>query len=428
MFQEESIHFIGIGGIGISALAHLALEEGRQVTGSDQRDSALLEDLRGRGAVITIGHEADELRDGVDLVIYTEAVDQETNPELKKARELGIPTLSYFQALGRLTEQKKTIVVAGTHGKTTTTAMLGLALSGAKLDPTVIVGSKVAAFNNRNLRLGHSDLMVAEGCEYRRSFLSLQPEAVLLLNCEAEHLDYYKDEADYIRAYIELVQKIPVHGLLVANMQDANVREVAKHCQGKVIGIEEAMDFDLKVLGDFNQMNATLAYHMATHFGADPALTREALEQFEGTWRRQEWKGQFQGAEVMDDYGHHPTEIRLTLKAIKKKFPGKRLVCVFQPHQYSRTHKLMDEFKSAFADADQVVLTDIYAVRDQQADLEKVTSEGFSQLVSEAHSNVKWGKDLENTYKCLKSTVEAGDIVLTMGAGSIGQLADRLVK
>ncbi|MCK5600305.1 UDP-N-acetylmuramate--L-alanine ligase [Candidatus Pacearchaeota archaeon] len=432
MKNAKHIHFIGIGGIGISALAHLALAEGKKVTGSDAFDSDLIEDLIHQGAHITIGHSEDNVDSGAELVIYTEAIDRDNNPEYKRAKALGIPTLSYFQALGQLTQNQKTIVVAGTHGKTTTTAMGGLALISAGLDATVIVGSKVKEFHGRNIRIGKGDLLMVEGCEYRRSFLSLHPYGVVLLNCELEHLDYYRDEADYMEAYIELIKSIPPHGFLVANMDDAIVRKMIHHCAGTLIPVthKEVSELDLEVgvLGDFNQMNATHAYFAVKQVGGEDEKIREALKNFGGTWRRLETKGSFKKALVIDDYGHHPTEIKATLKAVKEAYGDRPIVCVFQPHQYSRTHLMIEEFKGSFGDADQVIIPNIYEARDSDDDKSKIDAEKLVDILKTTHSNVMWGDGFDNTYKLLSDIAEKDCVIITMGAGTIGTLASRLVS
>lgn len=431
MLVFDKIHFIGIGGIGISALASWALAEGKKVTGSDASDSALIADLKTQGAKISIGHFSENVGADVELVVYTEAIDSNTNPELGRAKELGIPTLSYFQALGKISEGKKTIAVAGTHGKTTTTAMLGLALIEAGQDPTVIVGSKVREFGNRNIRIGKSDLLVVEACEYRRSFLNLSPFGVVMLNCEADHLDYYKDENDYVKAFEELAREIPEDGFLVINKNDHHLHRVAKKCVGKVVevGVAEAEQWDMPLLvfGKFNKLNALQAFKAAELLGADAHEVRHALRKFRGTWRRMELKGEFQGAKVYDDYGHHPTEISSTLGALKAAYPNKRLVCVFQPHQHSRTYQLLEGFKGAFKSADKVIVPNIYAARDTEEDKQKIDAERFVVALQEQHPDVVWGESLDKTYALLEKLITPKDLVITMGAGNITELADQLV-
>ena len=430
MKNYKKIHFIGIGGIGISALAYLSLAEGKHVTGSDIMNSDLIDDLRYTGAHISIGHDGMNVTEETELVVYTEAIDHKNNPEYKKAKEMGIPVLSYFQALGQISRTKKTLVVAGTHGKTTTTAMLGLALIKAGLDPTVIVGSKLKEFNQKNIYIGKGDLFVVEGCEYRRSFLSLDPFGVILLNCEVEHLDYYKDEEDYVKAYQELVKQIPSDGFLIANMEDENVKKISQSCAGTIIPVRaedvEKLNLNLNIIGEFNQFNATQAYMATKAVEANLDKTRKALESFNGAWRRLEAKGEFKDALVIDDYGHHPTEIKLTLKAVKNEYPKRRLICVFQPHQHSRTHMMLEEFKEAFGSADKVIIPDIYEARDTEEDKAKIDSEKLAKAIS--HQDVIWGKNLDYTFGLLGEIVEKDDVILIMGAGDIGSLAERLVK
>ncbi len=439
MLNAKNIHFIGIGGIGISALAFWALSDGATVTGSDVSASALIEDLRSQGATIAIGHKAEHVGQGVELALYTEAIDPETNPEYQRAKALGIPLLSYFQALGKISEGKKTIVVTGSHGKTTTTAMLGLGLIAAGLDPTVIVGSKVREFGNpldklgagRNIRLGKSNLLVVEACEYRRDFLTLHPFGMIALNLDLDHLDYYKDEHDYVSAFASLADKLPTDGFLVINSDDKNTPEVARHCKGKVIkvGMAEAGQsaIQLQVFGEFNKLNALHALKAAEQLGAAHDPFKKALHDFRGTWRRMELKGHFNGALVYDDYGHHPTEILATLKALKNAYPDKKLTCVFQPHQYSRTFQLLEQFKTAFGPADAVVVSNIYAARDSAEDLRSISAERLVVAIGEHHPNVTWGRDFETTFTLLKKQVTANEVVVTMGAGDITLLSDRLV-
>lgn len=430
MQNYKNIHFIGIGGIGISSLAYLSLKEGKKVTGSDSTASTITDALIEEGADVVIGHSRDNVSEDTELVIYTEAIDKDSNPEFLMAKEMGIPALSYFEALGQISRTKKTIAVVGTHGKTTTTAMLGLALIKADLDPLVIVGSKVREFGNHNINIGKGDFFVVEACEYRRSFMNLDPFGVVFLNCEAEHLDYYKNEEDYKTAYIDFVKKIPYNGFLVANFEDKNVKEISKNCAGKVIGVSKKdirkIDLRLKVLGEFNRLNATQAYRVAEAVDADLVSVKKALEEFGGTWRRMEIKGEFNGATLIDDYGHHPTEVFQTLKAVKDHYPDKKLICVFQPHQYSRTHLLINEFKSAFQFADEVIITDIYAARDTDEDMAKIDAEKLVKVLSENHKKVLWGKGFDNTYNFLKKNVTKDDVLITMGAGNISNLADRL--
>ena len=432
MFKKYNhIHFIGIGGSGISALAYLALAEGKKVSGSDITDSETLDKLRQLGAEIFVAHAAKNVAHMTDLVIYSEAIDVANNPEFQEVKKRNLFSLTYFQALGELSHMKQSIVVVGTHGKTTTTAMLGTALVESNIDPTVIVGSSVSHFQGRNIYIGKSNWLVVEGCEYRRSFLSLSPFGVVFLNCEAEHLDYYHDEKDYMDAFIELIKKIPSEGFVVANMDDANVRQIVQYCQGQVIPVNtkivEDFDLNLSIPGDFNQFNATQAYLAAEYIGAEPNTIRKALKSFKNTARRMEIKGDVNGITVIDDYAHHPTEIQATLGALKEKYPDKRLICVFQPHQHSRTYYFLNEFKESFYDADVVIIPNIYATRDSEEDKAKINAEQFVQTLAEKHPQIIWGKDFNNTLNILKTEARSGDLIVTMGAGDVNKIAELLL-
>lgn len=432
MQNYKKIHFIGIGGIGISSLAYLSLEEEKHITGSDSVNSDLIDDLRDSGAHVSIGHDGQNVTEDTELVIYTEAIDRENNPEYQRAKDLDIPTLSYFEALGQISRTKKTVAVVGTHGKTTTTAMLGLALVDGGVDPTVIVGSKIKKFGQRNIYIGKGDIMAVEGCEYRRSFLSLYPFGVVFLNCEAEHLDYYKDEKDYMDAYLELIKKIPTDGFLIANMDDPNVAKLTHHCAGNVIPVTQTnvdnLDLQLKVIGDFNKFNATMAFRAADELEVSPKDIRKSMKNFGGVWRRMEIKGEFNGAVLIDDYGHHPTEVKLTLDAIKNHYPDRRIICVFQPHQYSRTHMMIDEFADAFGSADKVIIPNIYEARDSDVDKAKMSTQKLVQTIGKNHPDVVDGEGLDNTFTLLQDLVQSDNVVVTMGAGDIGGLAGRLIK
>lgn len=435
--SSKHIHFIGIGGIGISALAFLSLSRGKTVTGSDGTPSALLDDLIKEGAKIFIGHDAAHINEQTDFVIFTEAINKETNPEYLEARRRTIPMMSYFQAIGELSKNYKTIAVAGTHGKTTTTTMLGLAMIEAGLDPLVIVGTKVPQFNNRNIRIPErkqseaigNNWLIVEACEYRRSFLSINPFGLVLTNCEAEHLDYYKDEADYKNAFKEFSAKVPEEGFIVYNATDKNLNEVTADSGARQFPVipKEVADLNLKlqVPGKFNEMNATQALTAASLAGADLSKVRKALENFKGTWRRMEIKGEKNGILVMDDYGHHPTEVRATLGALKEKYPDRRLICAFQPHQYSRTYQLLEEFKTAFDSADQVIVPNIYEARDTEEDKEKIDAEKFVAALK--HPNAIYAGDFAGALKALKEA-KSGDLIITMGAGNVCEIADRWIQ
>ena len=421
------IHFIGIGGSGISALAWLALSHGIKVSGSDMAENPTIRNLRAEGAEIFVDHRAENLNEMAELVIYTEAIDRENNPEFLAAEKTGVRRLSYFQALGEMSAHKKTIVVTGTHGKTTTTAMLGQALIKAGLDPTVIVGSGVRAFEGKNIHVGHSQWMVVEGCEYRRSFLSFKPFGMIVLNCELEHVDYYKNEDDYVLAFGELAGKLPEDGFLIYNAKDENCQKINAVAKCKGIAVKDTDGIRLSIPGDFNKLNAAHARAAALEIGAEKGKVESGLAEFSGTARRMEIKGETRpeqgeekGITVIDDYGHHPTEVRATLSALKEKYPESRLICVFQPHQYSRTHQLIGDFKTAFGDADEVIIPNIFEARDTAEDKAKISAEKLAGEIPGA----RFGDGFEKTVSWLRQNTRPGDIVVTMGAGDVYKVGE----
>lgn len=423
MFNNyKHIHFIGIGGSGISAIALLALSENIKVSGSDANQSIITDDLIKKGIDIYIGHK-DGINEDVDFVVYTEAINKNENKEYLDSIERNIPVISYFEAIGEISKENKTIAVVGTHGKTTTTAMMGVAL---KNKPTVILGSRVPEFDNQNIYIGNNGWLIVEACEYRRSFLNIKPFGVVLLNCELDHLDYYKNEEDYISAFIEFIDFIPSDGFLVANMDDKNVRKVSSYCKGRVIEVNSdiinKLDLELSVFGDYNKSNAVHAYFTGLETGANEDDMRKGLLKFKGVGRRMELKGEFNDAKVFNDYAHHPTEIIASLKSLRDEFSDKKIICVFQPHQYSRTYELLDGFKNAFGDADMVIVPNIFEARDSDEDKKKINAEGFVENLSENHNNVIFGDGFENTKKILSGSVNEGDIIVLMGAGDVNTM------
>lgn len=419
------LHFIGIGGSGISALAYLAKAHGLKVTGSDVAKNPTTERLEQDGIVVFIGHQKENMNELTELVVYSEAIDKKTNPEYVEAKNRGLQTMSYFELLGELSAKKKTIVITGTHGKTTTTAMLGQALIEAGLDPTVIVGTRVPYFENRNIHIGHSEWLVVEGCEYRRNFSNLNPFGMMVLNCEWEHVDYFKTKEDYVLAFQELAQKLPKEGFMVYNQTDENARNIAHHAQGKKIPVNftDTSEIRLKVPGDFNLLNAAHALKTGEAMGISRAQLLMGLYHFAGTARRMEFKGEYKGVPIIDDYAHHPTEIKATLSALKQKYPDKRLICVFQPHQYSRTFELLEDFKTAFFKADKVIIPNIYEARDTEEDKAKISAETLCKTIP----NAVWGRNFEETLKWLKSELQPGDLVVTMGAGDVYKIGELLL-
>lgn len=428
--MNKHIHMVGIGGIGMSALAQLYVHVGYVVSGSDRADSPIIDLLRGKGVSVTLDQAHAAVPEQCDLVVCSDAV-PEDNPERRQAHERGIRACSYYEALGEATAAGTSIVVSGTHGKTTTTAMLAKVLVDAGKNPTVICGSIMSEFGS-NFRAGRSDLFVVEGCEYMRHFLNLHPTIAVVTNIEFDHTDYYEDVADMQEAFGAFITRVPEGGVVVANSELPTVRSVLHHAKAKVAPYQETTVPTLQVPGSFNEENAHAA--KAAAYALDPELSEEvidgALAAFTGTWRRFEYKGTTkEGAKVYDDYAHHPTAVAATVRAARDAFPGKRLVVAFHPHLYTRTRDFMDEFATALAGADEVLLAPIYAAREKP--IEGVTSEVLAHKTeargTPAHTFDSL-RELESFARSDDCRLTTDTLLITMGAGDIYTVADVLVS
>lgn len=430
--QIKKIFFVGIGGIGVSALAKLfsaqgGPAEGWKIAGSDKYSSEITDDLKRQGIRVYIGHKEKNLDLDTDLVIYSPAVKPEV-PERKQAARLGIKQLSYPEVLGLISKTKYTIAVSGTHGKSTTTAMLGLILAKAGFDPTVIVGSKVGPFNNSNLRIGKSKYFVVEACEWRAHMLELEPKIIILTNIDKDHLDYYKTFKNLKEAFKKYVRKLPKSGSLVINADDKDCLEVAKSAKCRIIAYgmnQPAIKFTLQVPGQFNIYNALAASTCALRLGVKPEIIRKVLADFKGIWRRFEKIGERNGALIISDYAHHPTAVKETLKAAKEFYPQRRLVVVYQPHHFDRTKRLFKSFIGAFNKADLVILNEIYDVPGREVKKEISSKDIVRELKKQKIKSI-FTKDLEQTKKVLLENIQKKDLVLIMGAGDIYQLSTSL--
>jgi UDP-N-acetylmuramate--alanine ligase len=427
------IYLIGIGGIGVSALAQYYLSKGYEVSGSDLVASEITDLAGKRGVKVIIGNSAENIQADFDLVVHSPAVKSD-NIEFKKAKELGIKTISYPEALGELTKEYYTIAVAGAHGKSTTTAMIALALAEAGLDPTVIVGTLVKEFGGSNFRAGESKFLVIEACEYDASFLSYQPKIIVVTNVDKEHLDYFKSFANVKKAFKDFVLKLPDDGFFISNKDDkfslkfSKVKFTIKNYflrqkeSGKLKKI-------LKVPGKHNISNALAVLQVARILAIPDRITFSALSKFKGTWRRFEIKeGNANGKKitVISDYAHHPNEISATLKAIEEKYKNKRIFCIFQPHQHQRTFYLFSDFVKVFRSAkiDDIILTDIYDVagRETEEINREVSSEKLSKKIDK--KNVSY-LPMEALKGYIKENIKSGDVLVIMGAGDIYKLADK---
>lgn len=417
-------HFVGIGGIGVSALVRLMLARGISVSGSDRTPSLITEKLEMEGAKVFFSHEQKHLPDDLDLVVYSPAIPDD-NPELLMARERGILTYSYPEALGKISQGMRTIAISGTHGKTTTTAMIAGVLVDAGCSPTVIVGSLLKG-SGSNFIGGTSDLFVVEACEYKRSFLSLSPEILVITNIDNDHLDYYGTIEGVQKAFTELAEKVPTTGMIVCNPNDPLVAPILQGAVARVVDYtKEVLMLPLAVSGEHNKKNAQAALAVARLLDVSEKDAMKSLAMFEGTWRRMEYKGEVMGAFIYDDYAHHPTEVRATLQGFRAKYPVGRIRVVFQPHLYSRTKLLLNDFAQSFSDADEVIVAPIYAAREKPDP--EISAGTLVGAISEYHNNVRLSGDFPAIETYLRETMQKGDIMVTMGAGDIYKVGEALV-
>lgn len=461
----QRVHFIGIGGINMSAVAKILLAHGVRVSGSDVKENEQTTLLRKKGARILIGEKAEHIEEGTDLVIYTSAAPI-TNVERQEASRRAISQCTNFQFLGEWFAEQKIVLVTGTHGKSTTTAMLGNMLVQAGMDPTVIVGSKVPGLSDGNLRLGNSDIVVIEGDEYARHFLEFKPYAVIINNIELDHTDVFSSLEDMTQCFEELLDRVQVGGLIVANagddtvdallvkkieqLSEKNIRVMYFNVDGswKVtnewrdgvnqVRIEhpgDTMTLELRVPGIFNAINAAGAALMARELGAEYQAIASSLLEFSGIWRRFEKLGEHNGSIWYSDYGHHPTAVAATIRAIKEAYPQRRLILCFQPHHRNRTKHLFFEFVTCFEKADAVVLCEIYDVagRDAGSDADISSHDLYEAAIrhDREHGGNQHMEYAESPMKAIEQTAKLalpGDIVVIMGAGDIDDAVRRFIS
>ena len=412
---------VGIGGIGMSALAQLFKHQGKRVGGTDRDESPITTLLSQRGIPVVIGHDRCNIPADTGLLIYSDAV-PENNFERVRAKEMGIPERSYFEALGEITQNTRTIAVAGTHGKTTVTGMLAKILRDAKKEPTAIVGSVVRDFDS-NFLAGSSGLFVIEACEYRDHLLKLSPEVLVITNIELDHTDYFPDLESLQATFRTAAEKVPPHGVIVTHPSEPNIAPVLKNVSARVVDYTEESVPRLHLIGEFNRMNARAAKAAARAAFPDIPAERanEALASFRGSWRRFEYHGETpNGALVYDDYAHHPTAIRATIGAAREKFPDKKIVVAFHPHLYSRTRSLLQGFAAALALADRAFVAPIYAAREAP---DPAVSNHI--LASAAGPSVV---ALDSFDEIRDRLLAEGDdaLIITMGAGDIYKVAEQI--
>ena len=445
------VHFIGIGGISMSGLAEILAARGHQVSGCDRRSSHLTDRLARMGIKVDIGHDPAHL-DGVDLVVYTAAIPRDA-PELAAARTRDIPIVERADLLGRLAvHYPARIAVAGTHGKTTTTGMTGVILIEGGLDPTIAIGGELDQIGG-NVRLGGEELFLTEADEYVESFLRLSPTTAVILNIEPDHPDFYRDLDHLKGAFAKFAGLVPAGGLIVARTELPNVEEAVAGAKARVVsfGQDPGADYHprdlafdpaglpsfvpvaygrdltpikLAVPGMHNVLNALAALAATIPLGLEPEVGAAALAKYTGTKRRFEHKGCYAGAEVIDDYAHHPTEVRATLSAARR-CPHRRIWCVFQPHTYSRTRSLLDEFANALALADEIVVTDIYAAR--EVDDGQIHARDLVRRIRESGREALYLSSFTEIVDHLAVHARHGDLILTMGAGDVSRIGEMLV-
>lgn len=448
------VHFIGIGGISMSGLAEILLEEGFQISGSDMKASAMTDKLASLGASIMIGQKASNITDGIDLVVYTAAIHPD-NPEFCAVKEHGIPMLTRAQLLGQMMDNyKNPIAVSGTHGKTTTTSMLTHVLLAAKKDPTISVGGILDAIGG-NIRVGKSDILVTEACEYTNSYHSFNPVISIILNVEEDHLDFFSGIEEIRESFRTFARKLPKHGLLVVNgdmdctdfIQEGVAADIVtfgitgknltysaanisydEQGNGSYDLVENGQITDhinLHVNGIHNIMNSLSVIAVARRLGIDSEDIKKGLLSFTGTKRRFEYKGERNGFTIIDDYAHHPTEIAATLNAAKK-YPHNEVWTVFQPHTYTRTMAFLDEFAEALSISDHVIVTDIYAAREK--DLGQVHAKDIVERMKKYDVDVTYISSFDDIEKFILKNLKNNDLLITMGAGNVVDIGENLLK
>lgn len=448
----QHVHFIGIGGISMSGLAEILLNEGFTISGSDAKESPLTLSLAAKGAKIYYGQRASNISDSVKLVVYTAAIHPD-NPEYACAASKGLPMLTRAELLGQIMHNYETpIAVAGTHGKTTTTSMVSHILLEGNCDPTISVGGILPAIGG-NIRVGNSETFVTEACEYTNSFLSFFPKISLILNIDADHLDFFKDIDDIRHSFRLFAQKLPKDGTLIIDSDTEKYEEIIQDLPCEIItyGIKNPASYtaeniqydefghaafdcvkDGKILGTFslsvpgihNVSNALATLALGYKLGLDTETMQAGLKNFTGTDRRFQYKGEIGGVTIIDDYAHHPTEIEATLKAAEN-YPHKSVWCVFQPHTYTRTKALLPEFAQALALADHVVLADIYAAR--ETDTLGISSQDLQKLLSESGADCHYFPTFDEIENFLLENCVPGDLLITMGAGDVVTIGENLL-
>lgn len=454
MFKKiHNIHFVGIGGMGVSALAKLACDEGLKVTGSDLSQNITTEALESCGAVISYGkHSAQNIPAATQALVYSKAIKGD-NSERVFAKESGIPTFSYPEYIGKITQAKKVIAVSGTHGKTTTTGLIGKMLIDAGLDPTVIVGSYISDFNG-NARLGKGDYIVLEADEYRNAFKNYNPYISVVTTIDFDHPDYFKDLEDVKEHFDAFLSRTSSNGVVIGNISDINTREVLSAgsysnviTYGSAVGdvhynalrvdgvnvcnmkgvSTNSKDLHITIPGEHNVQNATAAFAVGEFLKIPENSIRKTFLEYHGPWRRFEVKGKVNEITIIDDYAHHPKEIQVTIQAARDRYPDRKIIALFQPHHQERTRALFDEFSEELASADEVMLTDMYRVPGRKTETEIDISKMASDIEA-LKTRAYYTHELADIPLKVQQRARRGDVVLVMGAGNINTITQDILK
>jgi UDP-N-acetylmuramate--alanine ligase len=454
MFSSiKKLHFVGIGGIGMSGIAEILIDQEFTISGSDRAANDNTERLQALGAIVYIGHDAKNVAHDVDVLVYSSAVPPD-NPEIGEAYRRKIPVIRRAEMLAEVMRLKYGIGVAGTHGKTTTTSMISLVLMEGEIDPTVIVGGRLHGLAGSNARLGKGDFIVVEADEYDRSFLSITPTISVLTTLETDHLDCYRDLDDIKGAFIQFASKVPFYGFVVLCLDEPALQDIMPKIKKKIITyglngqadiqavdiihrqntsrflvVKEGKDLGeivLQIPGKHNVQNALAAIAVGLELGVPFDRVKKGIEKFTGVFRRWEVKAEVNGITVVDDYAHHPTEIRATLAGAKSGW-RRRVVCVFQPHLYSRTKDFFQDFGRSFFNADVLVVTDVYPAREEP--IQGVNGELIANAAKEfGHKQVHYVADKKDIPGFLMKVKQRGDIIITMGAGDIWRYGEEFIK
>ena len=412
-FENKNIYIIGISGIGTSGLAMFLNEKGVKIEGSSDVRNKQVKKLENKEIKVNIGHDR-EIKNEIDIVVYTEAINKKTNPEYLDAQKKGIECLTYRQALGKLTKDYELISISGTHGKTTTTSLLIAAFLENNIDINAIVGTNIDILNKANYRVGNSKYFILETCELNEGFLSLNPKILGITNIELDHLESFKTEEQYIKCFQEFTNNVA--NKIFINKKDKNSNLLNIKEDKKIYFNNGNLPRPKNLIGEFNKENADLALKIANFVGLDSKKSLKGIEEFQGIDKRMMNICE----NIYIDYAHHPTAIKKALKGFKDKFSNASICLIYQPHQYSRTLNLLDQFENVFNHADKVIITDIYECRDTKEDIESINVDKFIQKTK--HKNIENSKGLENAKKRIKELQQNYDYLIIMGAGNISKI------